>query len=67
MIFIENFCIQFSEVDSMKSAMDLVVKLIHFCANDFNYCQCMEVIKTIGNNSYHTLCQYFMAELWRIL
>lgn len=39
MIPTENTCIQFSEIECMKSIMDSVTKFIDLCANDFNHCQ----------------------------
>lgn len=55
MIHIENICIQFCEVDSMISVMDLVVKFTHLCANIFNHCQFMDLSKAVEDNEFNDL------------
>lgn len=45
-IQIGNICAGFSEADSMKNTVDMVIKIIpQRCANDINYHQLIEMLK----------------------
>lgn len=47
----------------MKNVMDLIVKFIHLFANDFNYCQFVELLEGIEDNEFNGFV-LFASTLW---